>query len=122
MSTPTDQQQIRATIRRHERKYGTGPAAALAIGAALDVLDVPALVDAAREMLPGYVDEIPILPDLMGTAEVAAAFGIANSNISKLPPAVRPIPCQRISNGTTPVYLASEVMAKAAQYRPRTRA
>lgn len=120
MSTPTDQQQIRATIRRAAKELGDLDAILMAVETMVGMYGERAVSGVAKIAIPSL--KMGPIPPLMGTAEVAAAFGIANSNISKLPDAVRPIPCQRISNGTTPVYLASEVMAKAAQYRPRTRA
>jgi hypothetical protein len=127
MATPTDEQRLRGDLRRAERTQGTEMAARMAIVQAVDVLGRAAVVMAAANELGGGVIEPPgSVPPLMGTAEVAATFvnprtgkAIANSNISKLADDVRPVPVTKISGGTVPVYLASEVEAKAAAWRER---
>lgn len=128
MPSPTDQQQIRSTLRRHARNNGDGDAADLALTAATEIVGVPCVANAltywaktqnlAQSMQAMETRGLAVpLPPLMGTAEVAEEFGIANSNISKLSDRYRPEPVARISGGKVPVYLASEVRAKAEARR-----
>jgi hypothetical protein len=108
MATPTDQQQIRATIRRHARTAGDYAAARLAAQGAIDVVGFAQWMTVALDMLPEpYRDEKP-LPPLLGAAEAADVLGMKATNLKRLSP---PLPVAAVISGRIPVYRESDVMA-----------
>jgi hypothetical protein len=117
MATPTDQQQIRATLRRHERNEGSGAAARLAIGAAVDIVGMACVVDAATGLLvfdptPAMPEVTSALPPLLGAAEAADVLGMVSTNLKRLSP---PLPVVAVISGRIPVYLERDVLAAKAR-------
>jgi hypothetical protein len=116
MATPTDQQQIRATLRRAARNEGDGHATRLVIGAAVDLFGMACVVDAATALL--VFDPTPALPEvtaapdslppLLGAAEAADVLGMKATNLKRLSP---PLPVAAVISGRIPVYRESDVMA-----------
>jgi hypothetical protein len=117
MATPTDQQQIRATLRRHERNEGSGAAARLAIGAAVDIVGMACVVDAATGLLvfdptPAMPEITSALPPLLGAAEAADVLGMKATNLKRLSP---PLPVAAVISGRIPVYREADVLAAKAR-------
>jgi hypothetical protein len=118
VSTPTDLQQVRASLRRHARNEGDDAAARLAIRAAIDIVGMACVVDAVRTTAPislafGGLDEpSPDLPPLMGASEAADVLGMKATNLKRLSP---PLPVAAVISGRIPVYLVADVMAAKAR-------
>jgi hypothetical protein len=111
MATPTDQQQIRATLRRAERNMGTERAAYMAVDEAAEILGESAMLNAALERLPVLPEDgsaAEMLPPLLGAAEAADVLGMKATNLKRLSP---PLPVAAVISGRIPVYRESDVMA-----------
>lgn len=97
MSTPTDEQQLRATLRRHAREHGAQAAVDLAMAAAVDL----------------FPDALPPIPPLTGAAEAADVLSMKATNLKRLSPPLLPAKdCEGndvIVSGRIPVYRRSEV-------------
>lgn len=120
MSTPTDEQQLRATLRRAERNVGTDEAARVVLAQACAILGVPSVFNAIRGagadgLIPSSSES---LPPLMGAAEAADVLGMKATNLKRLSP---PLPVAAVISGRIPVYRESDVMA-AKQRRDARRA
>lgn len=104
MSTPTDQQQIRATLRRHAREYGATAAVRLAIGSAVGMYGSRVVAGEAGAMLDmGHA----ALPPLLGASEAADLLGMKATNLKRLSP---PLPVAAVISGRIPVYRESDVL------------
>lgn len=106
MATPTDEQQVRATLRRHAKREGDGDAASLALRCAEDIVGRACLLDAINAAALGpSLDELP-MPEIMGAQEAAAILHMDPTNLKRLSP---PLPVETVISGRYPVYRASEV-------------
>lgn len=117
MSTPTDEQQLRATLRRAERNVGTERAALMAVEQAVSILGMADVVNAATAHL--VFDPVPCLeapssalPPLMGAQEAADVLGMKATNLKRLSP---PLPVAAVVSGRIPIYLASDVREAKAR-------
>jgi hypothetical protein len=123
MATPTDQQQIRSTLRRHALYEGPWAAAHLAIQCAVEICGMERVVDAATSLLvfdPAEpAAELTDLPPLMGAAEAAAMLGMKTTNLKRLSP---PLPVAARISGRLPVYREADVMAARERRDERRRA
>jgi hypothetical protein len=108
MATPTDQQQIRATLRRHAKKEGDYAAAWLALSNAVQVLGAPVVRQAIVQLGVRASGEDGPLPPLLGAAEAADVLGMKATNLKRLSP---PLPVAAVISGRIPVYRESDVMA-----------
>jgi hypothetical protein len=112
MATPTDQQQIRATLRRAMRNMGAAEAAHMAVVEAADILGMGEVSGAAMAWL-----DMPerAIPPLMGAAEAADLLGMQATNLKRLSPPLLPVRDTEgnpvIISGRIPAYLRSDVMA-----------
>lgn len=121
MATPTDQQQIRATLRRHAREYGATAGARLAIASAVEIFGSTLVAGEAGAMLVIGEPTVPppSVPPLMGAAEAADVLGMKATNLKRLSP---PLPVAAVISGRIPVYRESDVMAAKARRDERRRA
>jgi hypothetical protein len=111
MATPTDQQQIRATLRRHARNHGRDEAAWLALSQAVQTLGAVHVRNAMHGF--GFVDaKTAPLPPLLGAAEAADVLGMKATNLKRLSP---PLPVAAVISGRIPVYREADVMAAKAR-------
>jgi hypothetical protein len=104
MATPTDQQQIRATLRRLSRDRGPEEAVRLTLVEAMNIIGVGTVRDVVRIVWP----EPSSVPPLMGAAEAADVLGMKATNLKRLSP---PLPVAAVISGRIPVYRESDVMA-----------
>jgi hypothetical protein len=114
VSTPTDEQQIRATLRRAERNHGTEAAAVMAVAETVGVLGTPAMLHGLREC-DSLVVSAPAdasLPPLLGAQEAADILGMKATNLKRLSP---PLPVAAVVSGRIPVYREADVLAKKAE-------
>jgi hypothetical protein len=111
MATPTDQQQIRATLRRLSRDRGPEEAVRLTLVEAMNIIGVGTVRDVVRIVWP----EPSSVPPLMGAAEAADLLGMQATNLKRLSPPLLPARDTEgnpvIISGRIPAYLRSEVMA-----------
>jgi hypothetical protein len=109
MATPTDQQQIRATLRRAARNMGAAEAAHMFVVQAADILGMGEMSGAAMVWL-----DMPerALPPLLGAAEAADVLGMKATNLKRLSP---PLPVAAVISGRIPVYREADVMAAKAR-------
>jgi hypothetical protein len=108
MATPTDQQQIRATLRRAGRTRSADQVALMAVAEAIDIVGLPYVINAAAELLPANGP----LPRLLGAAEAADVLGMKATNLKRLSP---PLPVAAVISGRIPVYREADVMAAKAR-------
>jgi hypothetical protein len=109
MATPTDEQRIRATLRRAMRERGADEAAWLALSQAVQIVGAPAVRRAIVAL--GAIDALnnaQPLPPLLGAAEAADVLGMKATNLKRLSP---PLPVAAVISGRIPVYRESDVMA-----------
>jgi hypothetical protein len=120
MATPTDQQQIRATLRRAAKNEGGGHAAQIALEGAALVTEPSYVVWLACHLWPDHapqpaVPEATAVPPLMGAAEAADLLGMQATNLKRLSPPLLPVRDTEgnpvIISGRIPAYLRSDVMA-----------
>jgi alpha-beta hydrolase superfamily lysophospholipase len=113
VSTPTDEQQIRATLRRAERNHGTEAAAVMAVAETVGVLGIPATLHGLHEC-DGLIVSAPDveLPPLLGAQEAADILGMKATNLKRLSP---PLPVAAVVSGRIPVYREADVLAKKAE-------
>jgi hypothetical protein len=108
MATPTDQQQIRATLRRAAKTAGDEAAAGLALSEAVRLFGGPPVQRAIQSVSAIHPTITTPLPTLMGAAEAADVLGMKATNLKRLSP---PLPVAAVISGRIPVYRESDVMA-----------
>jgi hypothetical protein len=103
MATPTDQQQIRATLRRHARATDEPSAVELALTCAAEIGSPDEVMATALRLWPDT---------LMGASEAADALVMKATNLKRLSP---PLVARSVVSGRIPVYIRGDVLAAKAR-------